>query len=197
MTNDVYNSIKNDTLIQNYFDNKITTHLTQGGNVYFGDHDENASTDEVLYFTDPATKQATPIDLNTYIQKFFTDNTDNSVINQIRKAMGYDITMAVSSTGNKFHGKDIMVFSGDVEVYEGNAETSGVEMPVDYRSNLHKIYSVTLYDAEDNLVDVGITDIRVDSRKILFALGNGNIFDTLPKGYYTAVIEFTAKESKK
>ncbi|MDR0230207.1 MAG: hypothetical protein LBI72_14275 [Flavobacteriaceae bacterium] len=191
VTNDVYTTINNNEDIKKIINETVKTYLNKGGNVYFGDHDGNAATKDVLYFIDDKDNKKT-IDIGETIKEFFT-NSKEELIKEIREGLGYNITSEVVSTGNKLEGKVIYTFSGATTVNELDAQTTGIALPTKLQGKGVNVYSIKLFKPNGQVEQVGITDVEVTANKIDFALGNGMFYVTRPAGTYKVVVEFVEK----
>ncbi|MVX36802.1 hypothetical protein [Myroides sp. LoEW2-1] len=189
MTHDLYQTIENNETIQHIINETVNEHLSQGGNVYFGDHDADAKTAEILYIiNDKDEKQ--PIDISSSILKIFTDSKEE-IIKEIRASIGYDITAKAVFTGNKYQGKDIYKFAGTVGVKAGDAETEGIRMPKDVAVMIGNVLSIKLLDANGNDLGIGVCDIEVAGAKLEFSLGNGMMYRTFPTNQtFDVIVEF-------
>lgn len=194
MTQDIYKSIEDNKIVQDIINETVVNKLTTQGNVYFGDVDGK----DVLYIThkDKQTGKETVevIDIKTSVLDVLKDSKQE-IINELINSLGYDIANKVVHTGNSYHGKEIYSFASSVVVEEGNSETKGINIPYSYINKFGKVFSIKLYDLEENYINVGITDTYLSGNgsRIEFSLGFGGIFTILPQGIYNAVVEFTVK----
>lgn len=194
ITGDVKKAITNNQEVQQIFEETVNKFLTEGGNVFFGDHDDDNSTDEVLYtfVMNPTTgkREKKIINLAETIREIFKHEV---VTTEIREALGYNITEKAVSTGNKVNGKMIYIYSGLTSVEDFNAETSGVALPAEYNSKAIDVFEIQLYNKMGYLEKTGITDVEVKGGKIDFSLGSGGLYTSLPKGDYKVVVQFVVK----
>ncbi|MDR2221934.1 MAG: hypothetical protein LBE34_04245 [Flavobacteriaceae bacterium] len=191
MTNDVYTSINNNEDIKNLINNNVSQYLSKGGNVYYGDHDNDPATKDVLYYKDKNDKNQI-IDIGETIKEFFTKSKEE-IIKEIREGLGYNITSEVVSTGNKLNGKVIYTYYGSTTIKDLDAQTSGVAIPAAYAGKAIEVYDVKLVKPNGQLEKVGVTDVEVANGTINFALGNGIFYVTLPGGTYKVVVQFVEK----
>lgn len=194
ITGDVKNIVNNNEEVRKVFEDLVNKYLTEGGNVFYGDHDDNQKTDDVLY---------------TYVENKTTGKKEKKVINlaetirellknevltkEIRDAIGYNITDKAVTTGNKVNGKMIYIFAGLTSIEDLNAETTGVVLPSDFVNKSVDIFDIQLFNRQGVLEKTGITDVEVKGGKVNFSLGSGGFYTTLPKGEYKAVIQFIEK----
>jgi hypothetical protein len=194
ITGDVKNVVNNNEEVRKIFEDIVNKFLTEGGNVFFGDHDDDQKTDDVLY---------------AYVENRETGKKEKKVINlgenfrellknehftkEIRDAIGYDITEKAVTTGNKVKGKMIYIFAGLTYIEDLNAETGGVILPAEFANKSVDIFDIQLFDKNGTLEKTGITDVEVRGGKVNFSLGAGGFYTTLPKGEYKAVIQFVEK----
>lgn len=121
---------------------------------------------------------------------------DTKSIDDAINSLTYNISEDVVSTGIKFQDKDILTFVGNVFIQDGNSETKGVLLPRSVEANDIEIFTLKLFDQNNNVINIGLTDINVSisKRLINFSLGFGGFYTTLPEGNYNVVVEFTAKK---
>lgn len=195
-TNDLLASLENNTNVRNEIIKIIGDEIEgggenkEGGNVYFGSMP--GESDEVLYrymSDDNGVDQKHKIDIANHILQFFNKAADE-VYTVIRNHLGYNITIEGTSTGNKVENKRIYVYKDFVNIEANNAETY-VLIPTNLRSKISSIFSISILDTNGNAINVGTTDVAIESTKISFSLGSGNMYTPLPRGQYSAVIEFT------
>ncbi len=187
MTSDVYNTIKNNENIKNEINNIITNFNKEGGNVYYGDHDGQVETPDVLYTIQPDNSKKI-LHLGQTLKEIFTN--ESTLLTEIREGLGYNITSEVKHTGNKLEGNSILIYSGVTTIKELDADTSGVSLPIPYQGKKIEVVDIALYNSNKQLEKVGITDIDIKGDKIDFALGSGVLYTTLPAGSYKVVVQF-------
>ncbi|WP_010250090.1 hypothetical protein [Myroides injenensis] len=196
MSSDIYNAIENNKEVKEIINNTVNQYMSKGGNVYFGTIPGKEINGEVLYrkeVDDKGNETIKVIDIAESILNIFNDNS-SKIVQEIKNQLGYNVTTAVVSTGNKFEGKQIMTFKGTVKINNLDAETGGVLIPGDYQTKIDKVYAIKLFDPKGNALNVATTDVDVVNGVIEFSLGSGNYYTTLPAGNYSAVIEFTANK---
>ncbi|SDH53551.1 hypothetical protein [Myroides phaeus] len=191
MTADVITSITNNESLQTIINDNITTHLTKGGNVYYGDHDGDSKTSDVLYVINNKGEKVV-INLGKTIREIFKN--DKEFVREIRESLGYDITTIVESTGNKFDGKLILTYKGVTTVTALDAETSGVSIPVSHQGKKIEVIDIVLINSANQVEKTGITDIEVTADKIKFSLGSGILYTTLPAGTYQVIVQFVEEK---
>lgn len=187
MTSDVLSTIKNNEDIRKEIFETVNNFTSEGGNVYFGDHDGNEETPDALYTVDKDGNKKL-LDLAHTIKEILTK--ESTILSEIREGLGYDITSAVSSTGNKVNGNVVMVFSGFTTIKDLDAETSGVSLPVDYQEKKIEVLDIVLINSKNQVEKVGITDIEITGDRINFSLGSGYFYTTLVGGSYKAIVQF-------
>ena len=200
-TREIGNIIKNDTDIIDLLHSTVVDHMKEAGNIYYGDHDGEKDTPDVLYLRkyDKASQSYTTkaVDLLAeFLKVIESDNFVEKVVDRIRDKLAYDITKdSVVNTGKKKEGKDVKAFLTSVNMKESDAETRLI-LPWGATESIDEVFSIQLYDQKGNYLNVGITDIEVrDNKKVVdFALGSGSLYTTLPEGSYAAVVEFVSEK---
>ncbi|MGG5570032.1 hypothetical protein [Myroides odoratimimus] len=176
------------------FNEVLNTFLVKGGTVFYGKLDESdPKGEEVLYSVkkDSNGKEVrTVIDLTNTIKEIFKD-TNNELIKELKSAVNYDITEAISETNIKFGEKVVYTFSSIAEIKDLDAEVKEINLPEALFNKGMKVFDIKLYDSLGQLVTVNITDIIVNKTDFGFTLGSGIVYTTLPKGDYKVVVYFT------
>lgn len=194
ITGDVRNVVTNNEDVRNVFEDIVNKFLIEGGNVFFGDHDNDQKTEDLLYAyvinKDTGKRERKVIDLGENFRELLTKETFTK---EIRDAIGYNITEKAVTTGNKVKGKMIYIFAGLTYIEDLNAETGGVILPTEFANKSVDVFDIQLYDKDGTLEKTGITDVEVRGGKVNFSLGAGGLYTTLPKGEYKAVIQFVEK----
>lgn len=192
ITGDVKNIFENNEDVRNVFKETINKFLEEGGNVYYGDHDDNAKTDDVLYaYVENKTtgkKEKKVINLTETLREILKNET---FLKELKEAVVYDITSNISQTNVKYEGKVVSVFSTSATVKPFDAEVSGIICPDELGVKGINVFDVKLYSLEGKLITVGITDIKYDRGLLDFSLGNGNIYTPIKDGNYKVVVQFT------
>ena len=166
--------------------------MNEGG-VYYGKI--NGGTKEVLYFKKKeanGTVVDVEIDLVSTLLNDFANLSEENIFN-LRKVFGYDITERVVFTGKKVQGKYHYSVYGRTEIDEGNAEVRGLRLNSGSLQLLEDgvIFKIHLLNQQQQIVDVGITDIEVTTGGMLkFSLGSSSVYYTLPAGQYGVIVEF-------
>lgn len=192
ITQDIVESVQNNERIRNEISNLITSVTQEGGNVFYGPL-EGHDTDRLYRQEKGADGKPTKklIDIGKHVLDFFT-NSSSEIHETVRNAIGYDITFKPVSTGNKFEGEHIYVFSDILDLKEDDAEVS-LKLSSDIRTIIKSVYSISILDPNGNALNVNTSEISLGSGQISFALGSGSLYTSLPTGSYTAVIEFLKK----
>lgn len=192
MTADIISSIKNNEEVKN----EITNVLNQGGNVYFGDHDDNPATDEVFYKIVGGTR------VKIELPASFMLEIINKYKDVIKKALGDHInnTTTIVNTGNTYNGKLVFLAKGTTTV--GKVEdsiqypsplTTGTTIDLSKITGLttiEDVLSISILKA-GKAVASAVTDLVVTGNELAFAIGTGSFYTSLPYGDYEVVIEFT------
>ncbi|MGL4584428.1 MAG: hypothetical protein ACRCVU_15785 [Flavobacterium sp.] len=194
ITGDVKNIMNNNEDVKNILQETINNLITEGGNVFYGDHDNdgNAKTDDVLYaYVENKTtgqKEKKIINLTETLREIFKNET---FIKELKEAVSYNISSAITQTNIKYEGKVVNVFSSTATVNPLDAEVVGVVFPDEVGVNALNIFDIKLYSLEGKLITVGITDIKYDRGLLDFSLGSGGLYTPIAAGPYKVVIQFT------
>ncbi len=184
LTADVLNSITNNETIKN----AITNIMNAGGNVYFGNHDNDAATPNVFY-TIEANGDKTPIDISSTVVNAIT-NLTNEQTNIVKNQLGDTIT----NNSSVFTGDTYVDGTTTYYVYKGeftttitanSALTSGVTLD----KAGHKVLSIDI-DYGKGLVS-SVTDITLASAALGFNIGVGNTYTVLGTANITAKVIVT------
>ncbi|MDM1361066.1 hypothetical protein HX052_13505 [Myroides marinus] len=188
MTADILTSINNNEEIKK----AITNVLNQGGNVYYGDHDNDPSTDEAFYKI--VDNKNVKIDLPVS----FLLEIINKYKDVIKQALGDNITNEgdIVFTGNIYNGRQVMLVKGSTSTNGESARTTGVTLANATGDNaINGVLSIKILKAgvvvTESTKDVVVTDTKID-----FNIGVGNIYTALPAGDYEVVVEYLGKEVK-
>ncbi|MEK6493876.1 hypothetical protein [Myroides odoratimimus] len=192
MTADIISSIKNNEEVKK----EITNVLNQGGNVYFGDHDNDVTTDEVFYKIEikNGKEEKTPIELPASFLLEIIKNYKEI----IKQALGDNITNEgdIVFTGNIYNGRQVLLAKGSTTTNGDSAKTTGVELANATGDNaINGVLSIKVLKA-GVVVTESTKDVKVDGTKIDFNIGVGNIYTALPKDTYEVVVEYLGKEVK-
>lgn len=188
MTADIISSIKNNEEVKN----EITNVLNQGGNVYFGDHDDNAATDEVFYKIVGGARVKIELPVSFMLEII------NKYKDVIKQALGDNITNEgdIVFTGNIYNGRQVLLAKGKTTTNGESARTSGVTLANATGDNaINGVLSIKVLKA--GVVVTGSTkDVTAAGTKIDFNIGVGNIYTALPADTYEVVVEYLGKEVK-
>ncbi|MGG5570668.1 hypothetical protein [Myroides odoratimimus] len=193
MTADIISSISNNEEVKN----AITNVLNQGGNVYFGDHDNDASTDNVFYtmvVNPDGSVSKNEIEIPASVIKKVIENS----INEFKTLLGDNITNEgdIVFTGNIYNGRQVLLAKGSTTTNGESAKTTGVELANATGDNaINGVLSIKVLKA-GVVVTESTKDVKVDGTKIDFNIGVGNIYTALPKDTYEVVVEYLGKEVK-
>ena len=193
MTEDILNSINNNEEIKN----AITNVLNLGGNVYFGDHDNDDNTPAVFYQVITkldGTKENKEIELPAS----FLVNLINKYKDIVKQALGDTIINEGDTvfTGNVYNGYKVYLGKGatTIQVY------SAVATPVSFASlagdkQIRQVLGIKLLNATGHIVTESTTDVTVETgTTVKFNIGVGNQYMMLPAGAYEVVVEYTSNE---
>lgn len=192
MTADIISSIKNNEEVKN----EITNVLNQGGNVYFGDHDDTAATDEVFYKIVGGTRVKIELPVS------FMLDIINKYKDVIKNALGDHINnnTTIVNTGNTYNGKMVFLAKGTTIIgkVEGTKQypsplTTGTTIDLSKITGLttiEDVLSISILKA-GKAVASSVTDLVITGNKLEFAIGTGSFYTSLPYGDYEVVIEFT------
>ncbi|MHC5353072.1 hypothetical protein ACYSNX_02615 [Myroides sp. LJL115] len=187
MTSDIISLIENNEEVKN----TITNFLSKGGNVYYGDHDNNPTSPDVFYTITETGEKVEIILSDSFILNLIERN-----IQRIKNMLGDKINnTTIINTGDQIGDEWVYKFLGKTTVGGAVADapsavTSGIELPAG--SNATGVVSVTLLKGK-NIVANNVTQVSVDAEnKISFSLGTGNHYTALPAGDYDVIIEFTS-----
>ncbi|QQU03239.1 hypothetical protein [Myroides odoratus] len=193
MTEDILNSINNNEEIKN----AITNVLNLGGNVYFGDHDNDDNTPAVFYQVITkldGTKENKEIELPAS----FLVNLINKYKDIVKQALGDTIINEGDTvfTGNVYNGYKVYLGKGTttIQVY------SAVATPVSFGSlagdkQIRQVLGIKLLNAAGHIVTESTTDVTVETgTTVKFNIGVGNQYMMLPVGAYEVVVEYASNE---
>ncbi|EHO09411.1 hypothetical protein [Myroides odoratimimus] len=192
MTADIISSINNNEEVKN----ALTNVLNQGGNVYFGDHDNDAATDNVFYTMKIVNGKEvkTPIELPaSFLLEIIRNYKD-----VIKQALGDNITNEgdIVFTGNIYNGRQVLLAKGSTKANGESARTEGVTLANATGDNaINGVLSIKVLKA-GVVVTESTKDVVVNDTKIDFNIGVGNIYTALPADTYEVVVEYLGKEVK-
>ena len=170
----------------------INNNTSINGGVYYGKI--NGGTKEVLYIKKKDNNGNEIDEEIDIVASFLGDLTNISEENIfiLKKVFGYDITEHVVYTGKSIKGKYHYSVYGKTLIQEGNAEVQGVQLNSETVRLLGSgnIYKINLLDQNQQIIDVNITDITIETGNVLkFSMGTSSIYYTLPAGEYGVIVE--------
>lgn len=192
MTEDILNSINNNEEIQN----AITNVLNLGGNVYFGDHDNDENTPEVFYKVithQDGTKENKEIELPAS----FLVNLINKYKDIVKQTLGDHITVEGDTvfTGNVYNGYKVYLGKGATTITAYSAVATPVAFTLVGDKQIKQVLAIKLIDDAGHIVTANTTDVVVSNgTSIQFNIGVGNQYTMLPAGDYEVVVEYTSNE---
>ncbi|MDM1084907.1 hypothetical protein [Myroides odoratimimus] len=193
MTADIISSINNNEEVKN----ALTNVLNLGGNVYFGDHDNDATTDDVFYtmvVNADGSVSKDEIKIPASVIKKVIENS----INEFKTLLGDNITNEgdIVFTGNIYNGRQVLLAKGSTKANGESARTEGVTLENATGDNaINGVLSIKVLKA-GVVVTESTKDVVVSGTKIDFNIGVGNIYTALPKDTYEVVVEYLGKEVK-
>lgn len=183
---DVAALIQGNTLIKN----AILEVTKQGGNVYYGDHDDNKATPDAFFTVTSEGNLLLPIsDIVVHALNQSSEEHKNS----IRKVLGNQI-----SAGNSFYtgdsykegGTEYYVYRGEftTTVLKQTAQTTGFD--VDH--NIGKI--ITLQLSYNGGLTASVNDLIIIENKVSFNIGEGLFYKVLGSDDITAkvILEYSS-----
>ncbi|MDR0228542.1 MAG: hypothetical protein LBI72_05700 [Flavobacteriaceae bacterium] len=196
MTADIISSINNNEDVKN----ALTNILNQGGNVYFGKI-KDTDKDEVFYtmvVNADGTTTKTPI----VLPASFILDIINKYKDVVKNALGDHInnTTTIVNTGNTYNGKMVFLAKGTTTVgkVEGAEQypsplTTGTTIDLSKIAGLTTIEDVLTISIlkAGKVVASSVTDLVITGNKLVFAIGTGSFYTSLPYGEYEVVVEFT------
>lgn len=193
LTADVLNSITNNETIKN----AITNITNAGGNVYFGDHDNDVATPNVFY-TIEANGDKTPIDISSTVVNAII-NASETQINEIKNVLGdtYSETTIVNTGDTWIDGGKVHKGVYSATILQGTArlETAiNLNAPAGKTGN---VIGITILDTNGNIINVATTDVEVDKTgtgSLSFKIGTGNMYsvlDTASNKNIKVMVEFS------
>src|SRR5690606_38795389 len=187
MNADVLNLINNNTDIQE----AITNVLNQGGNVYFGDHDEDANTPDVLYTIDTnGNKQ--PVDISGQVITVIENNSE-----EIKNILGdeYSVTNITNTGDTWIDGNNIYRGVFDATVTGGSANVSAIDLSENV-TTVGDVIDIRILDGATNtLINSTTTDVIVTDGVLSFKIGTGNMYKALSADDMDVkvIVEFSAE----
>ena len=193
MTEDILNSINNNEEIKN----AITNVLNQGGNVYFGDHDNDIDTPSVFYQVithTNGTKENKEIELPAS----FLVNLINKYKDIVKQTLGDHITNEGDTvfTGNVYNGYKVYLGKGATTISLYSAVATPVALNLVGDKQIRQVLAIKLLNTAGQVVTSNTTDVVVvGGTEIKFNIGVGNQYTMLPVGSYEVVVEYTSNEA--
>ncbi|MGL5276774.1 hypothetical protein [Myroides sp.] len=166
-----------------------------GGNVYYGPVAEGNQS--VLYTKgkDSSGKEIIEeLNLLPGLIESITTASEETLF-QIREKLGYDISEQIVYTGKSIKGNYVYSFYTTTSLESDNAEAKGIHLNKSVLELLTsgKVFKIMLLDSKYQLIDIGITDIEINTEGVLkFSLGTPNFYLTLPEGNYGVIVELTS-----
>lgn len=172
LTTDIQNLIEGNTDIQN----AITNILNEGGNVYYGDHDDDAGTPNVFYTIVNGTK--TPIDISEVVVNAIT-NATNVQKQEIKNQLGdnFENTTVVNTGDTWIDGGKIYRGIFDATVTGGSANVSAVTLT---GGTIGNVIGIKILNATTNqIINTATTDVALATDSLTFRIGTGNMYNVL------------------
>ncbi len=187
---DIQNLIEGNTDIQN----AITNILNEGGNVYYGDHDNDGNTPDLLYTVINSVN--TPIDMTSMVVNAII-NANDTQKQEIKNELGDTYsTSQVENTGNKWIDGNFIytgVFTATVTGSTANVTTITLTPPTG--ESVDKVLSIRIINSTTGqLMNVATTDVAVTGNDLDFKIGTGNMYQVLGPNDIDihVVVDFTA-----
>ena len=172
LTTDIQNLIEGNTDIQN----AITNILNQGGNVYYGNHDDDAATPNVFYTIVNEVK--TPIDISEVVVNAITNATIVQK-QEIKNQLGDNFqNSTVVNTGDTWiDGGKIYRGIFDATVTGGSANVSAITLT---GGTIGNVIGIKILNASTNqIINTATTDVAVTAGSLTFRIGTGNMYNVL------------------
>lgn len=172
---DILNLIEGNTDIQN----AITNILNEGGNVYYGDHDNDGNTSDIFYTIINGTN--TPVNISEVVVNAITNATDAQK-QEIKNELGDTYsTSAIENTGNKWiDGNFIYTGVFAATVTGGTANVTTITLTPPTGETTSKILSIKIINSTTGqLINVATTDVTVTGNDLDFKIGTGNMYQVL------------------
>lgn len=174
ITADMVYSITNNTDVQN----AITNVLNRGGNVYFGDHDDDVSTPNVLYTIINGVK--TPIDISGIVLNIITNNKQ-----EVKNILGdiYSETTITNTGDTWIDGNKIYMGVYDAIILKGSADLKNpINLTVPQGGTMGKVTGIKIVDANTNqLINTTTTKVALTGTLLNFSIGTGEMYSVLPE----------------
>ncbi|SEH62066.1 hypothetical protein SAMN02927937_00531 [Paenimyroides aquimaris] len=172
LTTDIQNLIEGNTDIQN----AITNILNEGGNVYYGDHDDDAGTPNIFYTIVNGTK--TPIDISEVVVNAIT-NATNVQKQEIKNQLGdnFENTTVVNTGDTWIDGGKIYRGIFDATVTGGSANVSAITLT---GGTIGNVIGIKILNATTNqIINTATTDVTLATDSLTFRIGTGNMYNVL------------------
>lgn len=172
LTTDIQNLIEGNTDIQN----AITNILNEGGNVYYGDHDDDAGTPNIFYTIVNGTK--TPINISEVVVNAIT-NATNVQKQEIKNQLGdnFENTTVVNTGDTWIDGGKIYRGIFDATVTGGSANVSAVTLT---GGTIGNVIGIKILNATTNqIINTATTDVALATDSLTFRIGTGNMYNVL------------------
>lgn len=175
VTADMIWSITNNIDVQN----AITNILNAGGNVYYGDHDDDANTPDVLYTID-TNGDKTPIDISEVVTNAIT-NASTTQIQEIKNALGdnFNTTNIVNTGDTWIDGNPIYRGVFDATITGGTANLDAPFSIAPTSGTVGQIVSIKILDVNNAIITTATTDVSVAAGALNFKIGTGSMYQVL------------------
>lgn len=188
VTADMIWSITNNTDVQN----AITNILNAGGNVYFGDHDNDSSTPDVLYTIINGVN--TPVDISGQVISIIENNAV-----EIKNILGDEYSQTeITNTGDTWiDGNNIYKGVFAATITGGTANVSDIDLSATSVSTVGDVISIRILDnATNNIINTATTDVSVTAGVLTFRIGTGNMYQVLSATdmEIKVIVEFSGEE---
>jgi len=185
---DLLNLIENNEVIKS----AIINILNEGGNVYFGDHDNDSSTPDVLYTIINGVN--TPVDISGQVISIIENNSE-----EIKNILGdeYSITEVTNTGDTWIDGNKIYKGVFAATITGGTANVSGIDLSATSVSTVGDVISIRILDnATNNIINTATTDVSVTAGVLTFRIGTGNMYQVLSATdmEIKVIVEFSAEE---
>ncbi|WP_121965266.1 hypothetical protein [Myroides sp. N17-2] len=189
--------------------NELKKYLTEGGNVYFGDHDGDAKTPDLLYRVEedkknPGTFINVPIDISASVIEVITNN--EKVTEVIKEKLKEVVEKNTTTETGEVIGK-YKVFKTIVTVTVANGTTSDGAV-VEYNTQFSeaiklekfsRLLNVEILDENGQVVLTTITDVKTgtvanDKTPVEFRFGVGKMYAPLAAKNYDVILRYISTE---
>ncbi len=192
VTADILYSITNNQNIRN----AITNILNEGGNVYYGDHDNDTATPDVFYTIVNNVK--TPIDISDIVINAIVNATTEQK-QMVKNELGdvYSETNVVNTGDTWIDGGKIYKGIYSATVTGGSANVSAITITSPSGTTLGNIISIKVLNAATNqIINSSTTDVDLSGNSLSFKIGTGSMYNVLSTADLSVkvIVEFSATE---